>query len=61
MSTIRIVYQDEPPEFPATDQHSLAIRYGPMTVNGKTVYVDALDGPPTEAEILAVLNPPAKS
>lgn len=51
MSHIRCIY-DQEPNFPATDQHQDAKRY---RVAGKIV--DAI-GEPTEAEVLAVLNPP---
>ena len=51
MSQIRVVYEQEP-RFPATDQHPDARRY---YVIGKVV--DAI-GKPTEAEVLAFLNPP---
>lgn len=53
MSTIRVVYEQEP-KFPATDQHPDAVRY---QVAGR--WVDAVGGEPTEAEVLAILNPPA--
>lgn len=53
MSTIRVIYEAEP-TFPATDQHPDAVRY---QVAG--FWVDAVGGRPTEAEVLAVLNPPA--
>ena len=45
MSTIRCIYSAEP-NFPATDQHPDAVRY---QVAG--VWVDAIDGEPTEAEV----------
>lgn len=52
MSTIRIVYSEEP-NFPATDQHPDAVRY----VVGPHI-VDAIGGEPTLEEIEAVLHPP---
>lgn len=51
MSTIRCIYKCEP-TFPATDQHPDAVRY-----KVGAVWVDALDGEPTQQEIDAVLNP----
>lgn len=51
MSQIRCVYSQEP-NFPATDQHPDAVRY---IVAG--YLVDAIGGEPTEAEVLAFLNP----
>lgn len=51
MSTIRIIYTEEP-KFPATDQHPDAQRF-----KVGDVWVDALDGRPTQAEIDAVLMP----
>lgn len=53
MSTIRCIYQQQP-KFPATDQHPAAVRY---QVGG--LFVDAIGGQPTQAEIDAVLNPTA--
>lgn len=68
MSTIRVVYTEEP-SFPATDQHPNAVRYYVLADNtvvdkvkeGALVrcVVDVLDGPPTIEEVNAVLNPPA--
>lgn len=52
MSTIRIVYSAEP-KFPASDQHPNAVRY----VFG-SLWVDAIDGVPTQQEVDAVLSPP---
>lgn len=57
MSQIRIVFDSEEAAKvagPATDQHPDARRY---YVAGKVV--DAI-GEPTEAEVMAVLNPPAQ-
>lgn len=59
MSQIRIVYHGAPPEFPASDQHPDAVRYGPIIRGGVTLFVDAIGGEPTEEEIAAVLEPPA--
>lgn len=52
MSTIRVIYSEEP-KFPATDQHPDAVRY---RVGGHVV--DAVGGEPTQAEVDAVLNSP---
>lgn len=52
MSTIRVIYKSEP-TFPATDQHPDAVRY-----HVGSVWVDAIGGQPTQAEIDAVLAPP---
>lgn len=58
MSQIRIIHHGHQPSSPATDQHPDAKRYGPITrANGGIVYVDALGGEPTLAEIEAVLAP----
>jgi hypothetical protein len=50
--SIRCIYTEEP-NFPATDQHPDALRYkvGP-------VWVDAVGGEPTQADVDAVLTPP---
>jgi len=59
MSQIRCIYRDAAPDFPATDQHPEAKRYGPFSLGvSDTLFVDALDGAPTLDEIEAVLNPP---
>lgn len=59
MSQIRCVYRDVAPDFPATEQHPEAVRYGPMPLpNGGSVFVDALDGEPTLAEVMAIVEPP---
>lgn len=58
MSTIRVIYHGVAPDFPATDQHPAAVRYGPIVAGGGEYFVDAIDGEPTAEEILAVLNPP---
>lgn len=50
MSTIRCIY-DKEPSFPATDQHPDAERY---VVGAKVV--DAIGGPPSQAEIDVVLG-----
>ncbi len=49
MSTVRVVY-DQEPTFPATDQHPDAARY---QVGGR--WVDAIGGAPTETEVTAFL------
>ncbi|MBR0700185.1 hypothetical protein JQ599_09760 [Bradyrhizobium diazoefficiens] len=60
MSVIRSIYHGVAPPFSAKDQHPDAGRYGPTKLpSGLIVYVDALDGPPTIEEIVAVLAPPA--
>lgn len=62
MSTIRSIYHGAAPDFPATDQHPEARRYGPLTLaDGNVVFVDALDGAPTAAEVIALLDPPAET
>lgn len=53
MSTIRCVYHDREPDFPARDQHPDAVRY-----KVGAVWVDAIGGRPTPAEVDAVLHPP---
>lgn len=59
MSVIRCIYHGEP-SFPPADQHPAARRYGPITLgNGDVVFVDALGGKPSVAEIEAVSPPPA--
>lgn len=55
---IRCVYEGAAPNFPASDQHPDAVRYGPFTIDGVTYFADALGGAPTEDDIRAVLNPP---
>lgn len=57
--TIRCIYRETAPDFPATDQHPAALRYGPTTIDGAVYFVDAIGGMPSAAEIRAVLNPPA--
>lgn len=60
MSQIRCIYQGAAPDFPATDQHPDARRYGPHTLpDGSVVFIDAVGGAPTGDEIDALLNPPA--
>jgi hypothetical protein len=49
--TIRCIYTEEP-NFPATDQHPDAVRYH---IGG--MWVDAIGGEPSQAEIDAVLSP----
>lgn len=59
MSTIRVIYE-QAPNFPATDQHPDAQRYTVTVVRGgvaKDYIVDAIGGPPTPAQVLAVLDP----
>ena len=55
MSTIRVIYEKDP-GFPATDQHPAAVRY---QVGNRIV--DAIGGQPTQAEVDAILNPPARA
>lgn len=56
MSEIRCIYHGSAPDFPASDQHPEAVRYGPITLStGQSVYVDAIGGPPTVPEIERVL------
>lgn len=58
MSEIRCIYH-RAPTFPPADQHPAARRYGPITLSdGRAVFVDALGGAPSVAEIEAVLNTP---
>lgn len=59
MSAIRVIYHGAAPNFPATDQHPDAVRYGPVTIASTVYYVDAIGGEPTTDEISAVLHPPA--
>jgi hypothetical protein len=57
--TILVVYDTEPP-FPATSQHPSATRTS--VISGPNTYiVDAIGGEPTESEVLAFINPPAKA
>jgi len=64
VSTIRTIYHPNPdgsrrdPGFPATDQHPQAARYPFDHPTFGLLNVDAIDGPPTQAEIDALLNPP---
>lgn len=58
MTTIRTVYFGAPPDFPATDQHPDAVRYGPFTVGGKTCFADCIGGEPTVEDLQAVIDPP---
>jgi hypothetical protein len=53
MSIVRTLYVEEP-SFPATDQHPDAVRY-PCNVGG-FLFVDAIGGEPTVAELEAVLG-----
>jgi hypothetical protein len=50
---IKVLYSDEP-NFPASDQHPDAMRY-----RVGDFWIDATGGEPTQAEIDAMLNPPA--
>lgn len=50
MKQIRVVYSNEP-SFPATDQHTNAVRY-----RVGSYWVDAIGGEPTEEEVLTVLG-----
>lgn len=60
--TIRTIYHGDAPKFPATDQHPQAKRYGPLQLSGgRSVYVDAVGGEPTAADIEAVLKPSART
>jgi hypothetical protein len=60
MSHIRCIYREVPPDFPATDQHPDAVRFGPIDVPGLgLVFADALGGEPSADEIAAIFNPPA--
>lgn len=54
MSTIRCIYHEGPPAWPASDQHPEAKRY-----QVGDVWVDAIGGEPSPEEIDAVLNPAA--
>lgn len=59
MSQIRCIYHGAAPDFPASDQHPDAKRYGPLTLaDGGIVFVDAIGGAPTAADVIAVINPP---
>lgn len=53
MSTIRCVYE-KAPGFPATDQHPAAVRY-PINA-GPFKFADVIGGPPSQAEIDALLG-----
>lgn len=59
MSTVRCIYSDEAPRFPATDQHPAAARYAVRSAYlGRDVLVDAVGGEPTTQEVDALLAPP---
>lgn len=58
MTGIRCVYRDASPDFPATDQHPDAMRYGPIQTEAGIVFVDAIGDAPTLEDIEAVMNPP---
>jgi hypothetical protein len=51
--TIRVIYHNGPPPFPATDQDRDAVRYQV----GK-YWVDAIGPAPTQADVDAILNAP---
>lgn len=55
--SIRCVYAGSAPDFPASDQHPDAVRYGPLAIGGAVYFVDAIGGQPSNDEILAVLEP----
>lgn len=58
MTTIRVIYHGTPPNFPATDQHPDAVRYGPYTIAGIPGYwADCIGGAPTIAELAKMLAP----
>lgn len=57
MSTIRCVYWGAAPDFPATDQHPDAVRYGPIVVDGASYFVDAVGGEPGADAIRTVIEP----
>lgn len=57
--TIRCIYHDAEPRFPATDQHPQAVRYTvPSALLGRDVLVDTVGGEPTTQEVDALLTPP---
>lgn len=56
MSTILCIYKADP-SFPATDQNPNAVRYAFQHPTAGALLVDALNGPPVQAEIDAVLFP----
>jgi hypothetical protein len=55
VSQILVIYSSEPP-FPASDQHPEAARY-----KVGDVFVDALDGEPSEDEVTEMLAAPYKN
>jgi len=57
-TTIRCIYHGAAPDFPATDQHPQAKRYGPVLIEGVNYFVDAIDGAPSREDVIAVLKPP---
>lgn len=60
--TVRCIYRNGPPDFPASDQHPDAKRYGPLTLDdGSVVFVDAVGGAPTAADVIALMDPPTQS
>lgn len=54
--TIRIVYHHAPPDFPATDQHPDAHRYGPIVVDGVAYWADCIGGEPSADDIRQFLE-----
>ena len=56
MSEIRCIYHGAAPNFPATNQHPDARRYGPVIIEGVVCFVDAI-GAPTFDEIKALITP----
>lgn len=50
--TIRCIYHDQEPSFPATAQHPDAVRY-----KIGEQWVDAVGGKPTQADVDAILTP----
>jgi hypothetical protein len=53
VSRICCVY-NQPPNFPASDQQPGAVRYGPVSIEGRDYFVDAVGGEPSADEIMAV-------
>lgn len=56
MSTIRVIYHEQEPNFPATDNHPDAVRYPIEHPTRGVLFADAIGGEPSLAEIDAVLN-----
>jgi hypothetical protein len=59
--TVRVVYRNNPPDFPATSQHPNAVRYGPYNISGVSYWADAIDTEPTLEEVAAIIAPPPSS